>query len=39
MTIPPENDVNPVIDGRLYIGRYLSPPLSPFVMSHPDTSP
>jgi len=29
MTIPPENDVNSVIDGRLYIGRYLSPLLSP----------
>jgi protein-tyrosine phosphatase len=23
MTIPPINDLNPVIDGRLYIGRYV----------------
>ena len=26
MTIPSVNDVNSVIDGRLYIGRYVRPP-------------
>src|SRR5882757_6464792 len=37
MTIPPASDVNPVIDTRLYIGRYLHhhiPPLSRITLIH-----